>query len=25
MPMLLLYIVGILVAWIFGRKRRKED
>jgi sec-independent protein translocase protein TatC len=23
-PMLLLYLVGILVAWIFGRKRLKE-
>lgn len=24
-PMLLLYLVGILVSWIFGRKRRKKD
>jgi sec-independent protein translocase protein TatC len=24
-PMLLLYLVGILVAWIFGRKRLKDE
>jgi sec-independent protein translocase protein TatC len=23
-PMLLLYLVGIVVSWIFGRKRRKK-
>ena len=25
MPMLLLYMVGILVAWIFGKKRLKHE